>query len=127
MKEPMMTSLQGVLFYWMLRLSKRRNPLLKNNLTIQQQRLLIEEQSKRYNALPENVQLQSVKIGNLDAEWLRPSDSVAGQAILFLHGGAFTMGSCTASRGFAAMIALVCKIPILSLNYRLAPENPFPA
>src|SRR5579885_793747 len=105
MRKMTMPSIQGMLFYWMLRLSKRRNALLKNDLSIQQQRLLVEEQGLRFSTLPDHVELHPIEIGDLKAEWLHPSNAGTDQAILFLHGGAFTMGSIASSRGFAAMIA----------------------
>src|SRR5262249_37451575 len=124
-REYHMPSLQGIVFYWMLRLAKGRSPLLKSNLTLQEQRAQFEEQSQRFNTLPSGVALQPVNVGELDAEWLRTPDATSNQAILFLHGG-LTMGSCASSRGLAALIALSVRVPILSLNYRLAPDHPFP-
>jgi len=122
-----MSSFQGMLFYWMLRLSKPRNPLLRGNLTIQQQRDYLAAQSSRFNKVPDGVGMEPVKIGTLAAEWLRPRNAPADRAVVYLHGGAFTMGSSASSRGFAALIGLACGLPVLSLDYRLAPEFPFPA
>jgi len=51
----------------------------------------------------------------------------AGAAILYLHGGAFVMGSPATHRELAARISMAGAARVLSLDYRLAPEFPFPA
>ena len=120
-----MTSLQSRLFYWMLRLTKNKSPL-KSDLPLDQQRRTLQAMSQSYmKYFPSNVELQPVRLGELNAEWLRPADARGG-AILYLHGGAFTMGSPLDARNLAALIALACQVPVLSLDYRLAPEHPFP-
>jgi epsilon-lactone hydrolase len=47
--------------------------------------------------------------------------------MLYLHGGGYTMGSCTSHRLLAAALAQVTGMRLLVLDYRLAPEHPFPA
>lgn len=47
--------------------------------------------------------------------------------LLFAHGGAFVTGSPQTHRGLAAHIATAAGLPLLSIDYRLAPEWPFPA
>jgi epsilon-lactone hydrolase len=76
---------------------------------------------------PSNVEKQAVRLGELNAEWLRPVNANGRGAILYLHGGAFTIGSLLDARNLAALIALACQLPALSLDYRLAPEHPFPS
>ena len=48
-------------------------------------------------------------------------------AILYLHGGGWVMGSCATERALAARIAFASATRVLSVDYRLAPEHPFPA
>jgi len=121
-----MTSIQSRLFYWMLRLTKNQSPL-RTNLTLQQQRLRLQEMAQRYvKYFPSNVEKRAIRLGELDAEWLCPANASNGGAILYLHGGAFSMGSLLEGRNLAALIALACQSPVLSLDYRLAPEYPFP-
>lgn len=47
--------------------------------------------------------------------------------ILYFHGGGYRMGSAWASRSFASHLAAVCGAEVLVVDYRLAPEHPFPA
>jgi epsilon-lactone hydrolase len=90
------------------------------------QRAAFEKQGRRAK-MPEGVDMSSASIGSMHAEWLRPEDSQVEAAILYLHGGSYTMGSCRTHRALAARIAAAARAPALIINYRLAPENPFPA
>ncbi|GII79498.1 esterase [Sphaerisporangium rufum] len=48
-------------------------------------------------------------------------------AIVWLHGGGFVMGDLSTEHPWAARIAGTAAAVVISVNYRLAPENPFPA
>jgi phosphinothricin tripeptide acetyl hydrolase len=61
------------------------------------------------------------------AEWLRPPAAVAGRVVLYLHGGGYVIGSPRSHRHLAAAIASAGAANALLLDYRLAPEHPFPA
>ena len=47
--------------------------------------------------------------------------------ILYLHGGAYAVGSVNVHRNFLAWLAKACHMKVLAIDYRLAPEHPFPA
>jgi monoterpene epsilon-lactone hydrolase len=49
------------------------------------------------------------------------------RAILYLHGGAFVMGSPASYRSRAARLSYRCNAEVFVPDYRLAPEHPFPA
>jgi len=91
-----------------------------------QQRAYIERQGK-FSIMPSKVDVQPVSIGEMYAEWVKPHGVRHDQAILYLHGGGYTMGSCNTHRPLASRIAIASQTPALLVNYRLAPENPFPA
>lgn len=59
--------------------------------------------------------------------WVRPPQAREGQAILYLHGGGYVLGSSAAYRGFASQIASRTGIPVLAIDYPLAPEATLPA
>ncbi|MFO7561035.1 MAG: alpha/beta hydrolase [Enhygromyxa sp.] len=73
------------------------------------------------------VASEAVDAGGVPAEWLRPEGAEQGRAILYLHGGGFVMGSIESHRTLAARVAIAARAPVLAINYRLAPEHPFPA
>jgi monoterpene epsilon-lactone hydrolase len=47
--------------------------------------------------------------------------------ILYFHGGAFAIGSASASVGLAAEVARKARMRVITVDYRLAPEDPYPA
>jgi phosphinothricin tripeptide acetyl hydrolase len=61
------------------------------------------------------------------AEWLEPTHRIGERTILYLHGGGYTMGSVATARRLAAHLGACTGARILNLDYRLAPEHPFPA
>ncbi len=65
--------------------------------------------------------------GPVPAEWLIPLDATDDRVLLYLHGGAWFMGSSATHRGLVSYIAYHSGVRALSINYRLAPEYPFPA
>jgi monoterpene epsilon-lactone hydrolase len=93
---------------------------------LQVQRAYLERQGRRAR-VPGEVQVQTTAIGPTYAEWLRPREAPPRAALLYLHGGGYTMGSCNTHRALVARIATAAKTPALLINYRLAPEHPFPA
>jgi acetyl esterase len=50
-----------------------------------------------------------------------------GPVVVFYHGGGFVVGSIDTHAGLAAAIARGLDLPVVSVEYRLAPENPWPA
>ena len=76
--------------------------------------------------VPEDVSITRVDVGGRAAELIEPA-SQAGRAVLYLHGGAYTIGSLSTVRPLAANFARATRSRTLVLDYRLAPEHPFPA
>jgi acetyl esterase/lipase len=50
-----------------------------------------------------------------------------GPVVLYIHGGGFTAGSAAAYRGLSSRFSAACGCRVLAIDYRLAPEDPFPA
>jgi monoterpene epsilon-lactone hydrolase len=74
-----------------------------------------------------NVDVEPVTAGGVPAEWVCPHDPLDERAIFYLHGGSYTMGSLDSHRGLVGHIALASGMCVLIIDYRLAPEHPFPA
>jgi monoterpene epsilon-lactone hydrolase len=66
----------------------------------------MERQSK-YLMMPRRVEVHSVLIVEIYAEWVKPQKRTAKDAILYLHGGGYTMGSCNSYRAYAVRIAVL--------------------
>jgi monoterpene epsilon-lactone hydrolase len=93
--------------------------------TIDQQRAR-QEKTPRNFRLPRDIKVESLNITGIEAEWVQAPGTHRG-AILYLHGGAYSLGSIAIHRDFIARLAIATKMRCLAINYRLAPENPFPA
>ncbi len=75
---------------------------------------------------PYGVRYEADTVGGLPGWWCRPAKASSG-AILYLHGGWYSWGSAAAYRHFVGHVAANAGIPAFALDYRLAPEHPFPA
>jgi epsilon-lactone hydrolase len=65
--------------------------------------------------------------GAVRGEWLLPVGEPRDRAILYVHGGAFVACSPLTHRPLTTALARASGVPLFSLDYRLAPEHPFPA
>lgn len=74
-----------------------------------------------------DVTCETVSAGGVPAEWIVPPNAAADRVILYLHGGGYVMGSINTHRAMIARIARASQAKALALDYRLAPEHPFPA
>jgi monoterpene epsilon-lactone hydrolase len=92
--------------------------------TVEQLRSGMEKVAER---VATDMTCEPVSAGGIPSEWIIPPDAVAGRAILYLHGGGYVMGSVNTHRAMIARIARASKAKALALEYRLAPEHPFPA
>ena len=55
------------------------------------------------------------------------ADRAAGPVVVFFHGGGFVIGDLDTHAGFCAEMARQLDLPVVAVDYRLAPESPFPA
>lgn len=68
------------------------------------------------------------QLGFMNAAWVRPSRGYdRRRCILYCHGGGYTSGTLGYSRILASKLAHVSGYPVLTFEYRLAPEHPYPA
>jgi len=65
--------------------------------------------------------------GGIEVEVCSPVTPAGPGAVIYLHGGGFAFGNARTSRPYASALAAETALPVYSINYRLAPENPFPA
>jgi len=85
-----------------------------------------QEKTTKYIRLPKNTSCQPVQIDSVPAEWVSVGKKDHG-VFLYLHGGAYSLGSINTHRELVARVAQTTGLRGLVINYRLAPENPFPA
>ncbi|WP_395502700.1 alpha/beta hydrolase [Ectopseudomonas mendocina] len=75
---------------------------------------------------PRGVSRSAATLGGRPCEWHRPPVS-SGSVLLYLHGGAFMIGGPDTHRGICASLAKRGSLEVCALDYRLAPEHPYPA
>ncbi|HEY6421388.1 MAG TPA: alpha/beta hydrolase [Candidatus Binataceae bacterium] len=73
------------------------------------------------------VKREPMQAGSVKAEWVTAPGATPGRAILYLHGGGYVLGSINTHRALAALISKAAQATVLVIEYRLAPEHPFPA
>ena len=84
------------------------------------------DQLGKMGKLPKDVNCKPVIAGSVPAEWITTPNSESQKVVLYLHGGGYVAGSIASYRDLVARISSVSKARILILEYRLAPEFPFP-
>jgi len=74
-----------------------------------------------------DVKSEPVNAGGVKSEWVTAPGADPGRAVLYLHGGGYVIGSINTHRTLAGRISRAAKARVLVIDYRLAPEHPFPA
>ncbi len=120
-----MPSLKSSLYFQLVRWSLGR--FRKRNLPLPQARAERDRQSLRLFKVQPGVVAEACSIGSLPGQWLIPNPKSANGALLYLHGGAYVLGSILSHQGLASRLAAAAQAPCLIIDYRLAPESPFPA
>ena len=77
--------------------------------------------------VPESVTITETEIAGVAAEWLVGPTGKDGPVMLYLHGGGYVAGSLKSHRHLVAYLADKIGGRVLNIDYRLAPEHPFPA
>jgi epsilon-lactone hydrolase len=87
----------------------------------------VEAGAKKFGKLPEGIEVSPVHLDSLYAEWILPAQATKDKIILYFHGGGYVSGTCNAHRAITAKFVKGSQIGALLFEYRLAPENPYPA
>jgi epsilon-lactone hydrolase len=77
--------------------------------------------------LPLDVSLTEMTLGGVPALEISVPEATTDAVLLYFHGGVFALGSARASAGLACLLARQARAKVLSVDYRLAPEHPYPA
>ncbi|MFI7668286.1 alpha/beta hydrolase [Nocardia sp. NPDC049526] len=102
---------------------------LNARLPWQMQRLLLDIGS-RAQFLPSGTTVHRLRLGGRPAERITAGSArpnLNAGAVLYLHGGGYAVGSPATHRSLAARLAHETACAVYVLDYRLAPEHPFPA
>lgn len=77
--------------------------------------------------LPDGVTTDDIVLNGVPARWVSASDANPDKVVLMLHGGGFVAGSPTSHQRLAADVSSFSGARTLLVDYRLAPEDPYPA
>lgn len=74
-----------------------------------------------------DVRIEPVELAGVPAEWLSCPEARDDAVLIYLHGGAYILGGLPSYRDLASRLGRAARARVLSVDYRLAPEHPFPA
>ena len=128
-----MSSLQNQIFRFVLthrnwlHLQKNRKVVFDFHTSISNFREECERGARSLGALPAGIDVVPTCVNGLAAEWILPRGVNKDAAIFYTHGGGYVSGSCSDHRSFVARVVSQSGVGAFLFEYRLAPENPFPA
>ena len=94
--------------------------------TIEERRAAFEQLGLIFKP-DDDVKCEKLVAGGVPAEWVRVPESDEPRVLLYLHGGGYVVGSSGTHRQLISRLARATRMRALSLDYRRAPEHPFPA
>jgi epsilon-lactone hydrolase len=95
-----------------------------DRLTVTERRVAAESVASQP---PRGTTVDPVNAGGVPAEWVVAAGADSDRVLLYLHGGAYQIGSPATHRSMVARLSGAARARVLSVGYRLAPEHPFPA
>ena len=127
-----MTSFKSKMFNFLIRnghifQGKLKKEVFDSDTSIIKFRERCEKGASKYSKIPNDITIREQLIEGMKSEWLIPKDPTPNKVILYVHGGGYVSGSCNDHRGFVAKFAQNTGVQNLIYEYRLAPENSFPA
>ena len=93
----------------------------------------LEEQRLGYDAmaalhpLADDIEVEQTTADGVPADWVCAANADSGRALLYFHGGGYVIGSRDSHRELASRLSRAAEARVLLIDYRLAPEFPFPA
>ncbi len=122
-----MASEQARTIHQLLR-DQRRNATAgsPNPMSLTEQRAMAERVGDS-TAEPTGVSFEDVGAGGVTAQWVTPEGAATGRVIVYFHGGGFCYCSMRSHGRLVGHIAKAAGCRALNVNYRLAPEDPYPA
>ncbi len=85
------------------------------------------DQTARLFTVPRDVVVRADTIAGVPVEWIDPPRVRPDALLVYVHGGGYYMGGIDTYRHYVARFAQIAGMRALHLDYRLAPEHPYPA
>lgn len=90
------------------------------------QRASFEAMTEDFPLVP-GTAVVPTRAGDVPVEWVQAPAADEQKTILYLHGGGYVIGSTATHRSLASRLSAASSARVLVVDYRLAPEHPFPA
>ncbi len=103
-----------------------RSRPVRSALNITERRAETEAFASRF-PLPGDVRCEAVDADGVPAEWITTPETLDERVIFYLHGGGYAVCSINTHRELISRLSRAARARALAIDYRLAPENPFPA
>jgi acetyl esterase/lipase len=107
-------------------LREQKEAAKKGSPSIEEQRRQLDYLGS-FSPVESDVTVEKTRIAGVRGEWISAPNARKDRVLFYLHGGAYCLGSCDSHRGLASRLARACESRALVIEYRLAPEHPFPA
>lgn len=103
----------------------RSRPRLAD-LTIAQQRVAFDELGSQLPVVG-GTWGEPVSVGGVPGEWISAPGALNDRVVYYLRGGGYVIGSLASHRALISRVSLAAAARVLAIDYRSAPEHPFPA
>jgi epsilon-lactone hydrolase len=120
LKPIIMASIQSYILHFLLRKTINWNRPLNEIREFQ-------KNIEKKEIIPPGIKIEKININGVESEWFIPEQSHENKTLIYLHGGGYCLGIVHSNRNFVLKLAAEFRISIILLNYRLAPENPYPS
>ena len=77
--------------------------------------------------VPDDIRVVAVTVSGVPCEWISAPDSNEDRVLVYFHGGGYVFGNLDSHRDIGWRLARAARMRVLMVDYRLAPEHPFPA
>ena len=119
-----MASQQAEMIKDMMR--QMRDQVLQTNVTLEEQRAGGEMMGMMATE-PDGVTITATDANGVPAQWVTPDGAATDRVLLYLHGGGYVIGSMHTHTRLVGHLAKAIGCRALNVDYRLAPEHPYPA
>ena len=117
-----MSLMRPLLNRW-LRMTER--PHLERGISVPRLRASFERKARLFFFAPRGTRQRRDALDAVPVLWV--NEDLPGPLILYFHGGAYVMGSADTHRAMVAWLSRAARSPACLVDYRLAPDHPFPA
>lgn len=112
------------LYAEMIREMRDTNPLGAGDVSAQREQM---EAQQGQLQIPADIDREDLTVAGRAVRWVRAPGARRDACVLYLHGGGYMMGSLNTHQELMGRISRVTGAGVLGVDYRLAPEHPYPA